>query len=377
MKYVIIINEVLTMTSEKRIKILHYLGMITLGLLALKFLSDLFGSELSLLFSAINTIVFPLGVALFVSYLLAPIVNIIEKKFKVPYRWLSISIVFIFMGLAFSLFVFLIGDLVYKQAVILFSEDWGKIITYIELLIEDNVELTAIYDNVKEYLSFENLSPFFFNVVGIVKGVTGLLVSVVLIPVFLFFLLHDKSKIFEGIISVIPKKKQFHIRELGKRADVVIEKYFNGKFIMMFLMSILFSIVFYIFGFGIRSLFFGFFLGFLDIVPYVGGFVGMLFPILYSFTVADDLMFAEYTFIAIIIANTIGQFLQGNILQPIIMGREVNLHPLLVLSSFIFFGALFGMTGIILAIPITGIIKISFEYFGELSEKKEIAKTKV
>ena len=365
------------MTSEKRIKILHYLGMITLGLLALKFLSDLFGSELSLLFSAINTIVFPLGVALFVSYLLAPIVNIIEKKFKVPYRWLSISIVFIFMGLAFSLFVFLIGDLVYKQAVILFSEDWGKIITYIELLIEDNVELTAIYDNVKEYLTFENLSPFFFNVVGIIKGITGLLVSIVLIPVFLFFLLHDKTKIFEGIISVIPKKNQYHLRELGKRADVVIEKYFNGKFIMMFLMSILFSIVFYIFGFGIRSLFFGFFLGFLDIVPYVGGFVGMLFPILYSFTVADDLMFAEYTFIAIIIANTIGQFLQGNILQPIIMGREVNLHPLLVLSSFIFFGALFGMTGIILAIPITGIIKISFEYFGELSEKKEIAKTKV
>ena len=83
-------------------------------------------------------------------------------------------------------------------------------------------------------------------------------------------------------------------------------------------------------------------------------------------------MFEEYTFIAIIVANFTGQFLQGNILQPIIMGREVNLHPLLVLSSFIFFGALLGMTGIILAIPITGIIKTSFEYFGELKEKKEL-----
>ena len=81
-------------------------------------------------------------------------------------------------------------------------------------------------------------------------------------------------------------------------------------------------------------------------------------------------MFNEFAFVAIIVGNFAGQFFQGNILQPIIMGREVNLHPLLVLSSFIFFGALFGMTGIILAIPITGIIKTSFEYFGELKNNK-------
>lgn len=360
------------MTSEKRIKILHYLGMITLFLLALKFLNDLFGKELSLLFSAMNTIIFPLGVALFISYLLSPIVNFIDKKLKIPYRWLSISIVFVFMGLAFSLFVYLIGDLIYTQAVEFFSNDWENIQVYIEGLIADHTEYQTIYDNITEYLSFDNLSPFFFNVVDIVKGLTGLLVSVVLIPVFLFFLLHDKTKIFEGIISVIPKKNQYHIRELGKRADNVIEKYFNGKFIMMFIMSVVFTIIFYVLGFGVRSFFFGFFLGFLDIVPYVGGFVGMLFPILYSFTVSDQLMFEEYTFIAIIVFNFTGQFLQGNILQPIIMGREVNLHPLLVLSSFIFFGALFGMTGIILAIPITGIIKTSFEYFGELKEEKEL-----
>jgi len=358
------------MASEKRIKILQILGIITLVLLSLKYLNELFGPQFHLLFSAINTIVFPLGVALFISYLLAPIVAILEKKFKIPYRWLSIAIVFTFMSLAFGLFVVLIGDLIYSQGVVFFSQDWVAITAQVDKFIADNAEFQTTYDNIKEYLSFENISPLFFNVVDIVRGVTGLLVSVVLIPVFLFFLLHDKTKIFEGIISVVPKKNQYHIRELGKRADVVIEKYFNGKFIMMLIMSIIFSIMFYVLGFGIRSLFFGFFLGFLDIVPYVGGFIGMLFPILYSFTISDQLMFNEFAFVAIIVGNFAGQFFQGNILQPIIMGREVNLHPLLVLSSFIFFGALFGMTGIILAIPITGIIKTSFEYFGELRDKK-------
>lgn len=361
------------MKNEKRIKVLQILGIIALTLISLKYLNELFGLQLRILFTAINTIIFPLGVALFISYLLAPIVDFFDKKLKIPYRWVSISIVFVIMGLAFSLFVYLIGDLIYSQAVEFFSKDWDSISIYIDDFIQSNAEFQTVYDSVKEYMSFDNLSPIFLNVVGILKGLTGLVVSVVLIPVFLFFLLNDKTKIFEGIISVIPKKKQFHLRELGKRADNVIEKYFNGKFIMMFIMSIAFTIVFYILGFGIRSFFFGFFLGFLDIVPYVGGFIGMLFPILYSFTVSDTLLFEQYTFIVIIVINFIGQFLQGNILQPIIMGREVNLHPLLVLSSFIFFGALFGMTGIILAIPITGIIKTSFEYFGELKEQKELS----
>ena len=208
----------LTMKNEKRIKILQILGIITLTLLSLKYLNDLFGSQLNILFSAINTIVFPLGVALFISYLLSPIVEFIDKKLKVPYRWLSISIVFIGMGAAFLLFVYLIGDLIYTQAVEFFSNDWDNIVDYIDAFIEDNDEFQAVYDSVKEYMSFDNLSPIFFNVVGILKGLTGLLVSIVLIPVFLFFLLNDKSKIFEGIISVVPKKYQFHIRELGKRA---------------------------------------------------------------------------------------------------------------------------------------------------------------
>ena len=360
------------MKKEKRIRVLHILGIIALTLLSLKYLNDLFGHQITILLSAINTIIFPLGVALFISYLLSPIVEFFDKKLKVPYRWMSISIVFIIMGLAFSLFVYLIGDLIYSQAVEFFSNDWESISDYIDDLIQDNAELQTAFDKVKDYLSFDNLSPIFFNVVGILRGITGLVVSVVLIPVFLFFLLNDKTKIFEGIISVVPKKKQFHIRELGKRADNVIEKYFNGKFIMMFMMSVGFTILFYVLGFGIRSFFFGFFLGFLDIIPYVGGFIGMLFPILYSFTVIDTLMFEQYTFAVIIISNLIAQFVQGNLLQPIIMGREVNLHPLLVLSSFIFFGALFGMTGVILAIPITGIIKTSFEYFGELKELEEL-----
>jgi putative permease len=83
------------------------------------------------------------------------------------------------------------------------------------------------------------------------------------------------------------------------------------------------------------------------------------------------MLFGEFSWLVVIIVNLIGQFLQGNILQPYIMGREVDMHPLLVLVSFIFFGALFGITGVILAIPITGIIRTTHRYFKELGHDDE------
>ena len=142
--------EVLIMKKDKRIKVLQILGIIALTLLSLKYLNDLFGHQIDILLSAINTIIFPLGVALFISYLLSPIVEFFEKKLKVPYRWLSISIVFVIMGLAFGLFVYLIGDLIYSQAVEFFSNDWDNISAYIDDLIQDNAELQPTFDKIKE-----------------------------------------------------------------------------------------------------------------------------------------------------------------------------------------------------------------------------------
>ena len=68
--------------NEKRIRTLQNLGIVDLILISLKYATDLFGTQISILFTAINAIVFPLVVALFISYLLAPIVKLIDKKVK-------------------------------------------------------------------------------------------------------------------------------------------------------------------------------------------------------------------------------------------------------------------------------------------------------
>lgn len=357
--------------NEKRVRTLQNLGIVALLLVSIKYANDLFGSQIDTLFTAVNAIIFPLGVALFISYLLAPIVKLFDKRIKK--RWISVIIVFFLLFIIIALFILLVGNMIYDQAQIFILSDWDDILLYIQNFSDNNERFADMYESISSYINLESVSEISINVFNIFKSFISILLSIVLIPVFLFFILNDKEKIFEGLIVVVPKKYKKNLRELGIRSNTIIEKYFNGRFTSMFIMSIFFTIIFFILGLGERSIFFGFTLGFLDIIPYIGGFIGMLLPLLYSFTVPGELLFGEWTFIAIIITNVIGQGLQGGILQPWIMGREVSLHPLLVLSSFIFFGSLFGVTGIILAIPITGTIKVSFEYILELKEaSKEI-----
>ena len=359
------------MTSEKRLKVLQNMGILTLALVSMYYLDLLFHPQLTVFRTAVNSIVLPFGIALFLSYLVEPLLRLLEKHVKLKNRLFNVIIVFVLLMLAMGGFLYFVGSIIYEQAISFFENDWDNILAWVTEFVESNPSIQSAYDSIRDYISFDNASPFIFNVVNIARSIGSFVIVLVLIPVFLFFLLKEKETIFQGIVSVVPKKYKHHTRELGQRANEVIQKYFNGRFLVMFIMSIVFTIFFMIVGFNFqRSLFFGFTLGFLDIIPYIGGFVGIMLPVLYSFTVAGELLLGEWTFVLLIAVNLILQGVQGNILQPYIMGKEVNMHPLLVLTSFIFFGSLFGITGVILAIPITGIIKASVQYFNELKEPK-------
>jgi putative permease len=360
------------MTNEKRLKLLQNLAIFVLVLVAMFYINELFHPQLVVFRTAVNSIVLPFGIALFLSYLVEPLLRLLEKHVKVKNRLINVIIVFVIMMVAIIVFLYFVGVIIYEQAVLFFENDWDNIVNWVTNYIEDNPSVQSIYESVRDYISFDNATPFIFNVVSIARSIGSIVLIVVLIPVFLFFLLNDKETIFEGIVGVIPRPYKSHVKELGIRANDVIQKYFNGRFLVMFIMSIVFTIIFLIFGFNLqRSIFFGFTLGFLDIIPYIGSFIGIMLPILYSFTVSGELLFGQWTFVALIVTNLILQGIQGNILQPYIMGKEVNMHPLLVLTSFIFFGSLFGISGVILAIPITGIIKASVQYFSELTDKEK------
>ena len=356
--------------KEKRIMLLINMAIFVLGLLALYLVREVFGNAISLFMSAFIAIVLPFSIALFVSYLMAPLFKLLEKRLHVKYRVVNIGIVFTGTAILMVIFVRFAGTLIYEQAIAFIENDWPNVVSFVDDFFEESPYFGSIYNWIQENVRITESDKITLDLLSIFQSITTVIITIVLIPVFLFFILYERTKIYESIMIVFPKKVRGHAIELTKRANRVVEEYFNGRFITMFVMAIFFTIVFFILGFRERSILFGFMLGFFDIVPYVGPFIAIILPVLYSLTETDTLMFGQFAPLAILIINIVGQMIQNNVAQPLIMGRETKIHPLLILSAFVFFTYLFGIVGLILAIPITGTIKTSIIYLKELYNEK-------
>ena len=385
---------------DKKIETIKILGIVVLSLVSFllvdSILDNYLVNTLNNMISASGVVLIPAAIALFISYLLSPIVKIVKNKLKIS-DYFAISIVYFFIIIIVGLFSWFAGEFI-MTAIKTFGENiWPSISGFIDNKITPNIDLNEIWSNISEQfmqdgeldfqliidklneINADNLLIGIFSVIGsFFSLLIGVIMTAILTPVFLFFMLKDKSLIFNIAIYPLPDKAESHIRELGRRSNIVIEKYFNGKFISMFIMSIVNAI-----GFGIIllvggmpfgtvlyiAILFGFILGFLDIIPYLGPFVGIILPVLY--VLAEPVEFyglhAIWTAIAILAFNFIAQAFQGNILQPIIFGKEVDIHPLIVLMSFLFFGALFGVVGVILAVPIAGVLRVTVDYVKEVN----------
>jgi len=353
----------------KPIQYLVYVSLVAAVLLTLYLFNLVFPDFVEKFSLAATSIILPFSIALFISYLMAPLFKILEKKLKFKIRFINTVIIFGVVGTLLFFFISYAASLIFAQTVSFIENDWPSVAETLGDFLERNAFAASIYDRLAELFSFERIGAGDIDIFSIFQSLTMIIITIVLVPVFLFFILNDKDRIYEGIVSLFPHKIRPHVIELLKRANRVIEQYFNGRFATMFVMSIVFIIVFWILGFKERSLLFGFMLGFFDIVPYVGPFIAMLLPVLYSLT-DDTLLFGEYAPVAIAITVIVGQLIQNNVAQPFIMGKETKLHPLLVLSSFVFFGYLFGIVGIILAIPITGMIRTTAHYLKELHAER-------
>ncbi|MFP4286799.1 MAG: AI-2E family transporter [Candidatus Izemoplasmataceae bacterium] len=350
--------------KEKRITLLVNLAITVLILLIIYLIRELFSNEISRFMTAFVAILLPFSIALFISYLVAPVFKLLEKRIKQKNRMLNTVIVFSAITVILIIFGRFAGLLIYEQGLLFLENDWPRIVTYFENLVSNDSIFSPMIEFILDRVTIGSSEPIRVDIYRIFQSITTIIITIVLVPVFLFFILNDRENIYESLLAIIPKKYRHHAIELTKRANKVVEEYFNGRFITMTVMAVVFTIMFFILGFDQRSVLFGFMLGFFDVVPYVGPFIAIILPVLYSLT-ETDLLFNEYAPIAILVFNIIGQMIQNNVAQPIFMAKETKIHPLLVLSAFVFFGYLFGVVGLILAIPITGTIKATIEYIKE------------
>ncbi len=186
-----------------------------------------------------------------------------------------------------------------------------------------------------------------------VFSTTGATLAVVVpipIIVFLLLLLKDKFRIFFKEVS---ERSNGLLLEVMARISKLSYKYLRGVLLVVVILGVLNSIGFLILGLKYAILL-GFLLGFLNIIPYVGVILGSIFPVIIALLTKDSAMYALGA-LGVCLGT---QFLENNIITPKIVGSSVSINPLASILALIGFGMMWGVIGMVLAIPIMGMLKI-------------------
>jgi predicted PurR-regulated permease PerM len=175
-------------------------------------------------------------------------------------------------------------------------------------------------------------------------------------PILAFYMLKDIERIKKSFWSLIPKSNRKEVKNLFKKIDEVLMGYLKGQLLVSFVVGVLSILGLYI----LKVRFFliiGLFAGVMNLIPYLGAIFGAIPAI---FIVSFKSLKA---ILAVLILFTIIQQLEGSLISPRIVGDKVGLHPIVIIFSLLAGGELLGIIGMILAVPIAGIIKVIIEHF--------------
>lgn len=301
--------------------------------------------EIVYFISTLFDILSPLFIGVLVAWLIRPIINFLEK-YKIN-RVVSLVIVYLVM--------ILIIYLCFVNFIPIFTEEFNEFIKVFPKIIDNFFNNITFLDT--KHLKSELLSTtnnFIINLgreipltfINIFKEISSFIISFIIS----FYLL--KSSVILSINSNLKRDTY----ELIIKINNILRNYVKGTLLSGFIIFISSTIMFYILDFD-NSIFLGLICGITNIIPFIGPYIGAIIPCLISFTKST-------TFgILIIVIIFIIQLIEGNIINPIIMKKSINMHPVISIMSVIVFGYFFGIFGMIFAIPLVASIKEIYCYF--------------
>jgi len=234
------------------------------------------------------------------------------------------------------------------------------------IYLPDHIDMTFISDWVHKHTN---------AVMSFVSGIGLNIWNIILIMFYMFFLLYYRDLVIHFYVSKFKSKERLDLAKdrFNKSLDL-IRGYIYGLVVLTLISAVMNYAVLQIFGLKF-ALFFAVFLAILNLIPFVGNPIGLVVIILFSIITKDNILIPLFIFIALFIMN----FLQDNVFRPWIVGDKLKMNAFAVFIAIIIGGMIWGVSGMILFIPITGVVKIILEskqehgvyaiFFSELPRK--------
>jgi predicted PurR-regulated permease PerM len=300
----------------------------------------------------------PLVWGIFFAFALYPIANWFEKK-RFPRGLAIVTGILIVTMIALAIFYLLLNQMV---GLIKEIPEIGENITH---------KLSRYYDELSLILGEEFFDPehktdvfsFFYpqdlNQTLFTTGKSLTLIGI--IPLYTFLMLYYKDFFTEFLIKFSFKNQEEVIHWVSDSGKV-IQSYLAGMIRVTGIVSVLAGIFFYVIGIEYFILFAAF-IAIMNLIPYVGVFISSVFAILYVFLTTDSFFYPFITFLTLWGI----QLFENNIITPIVVGSKVKVNALAVILAILAGGWLWGISGMVLFIPLTGILKITLERINKLS----------
>jgi predicted PurR-regulated permease PerM len=305
----------------------------------------------------------PFVLGIVIAYLLNPLVQYLTR-----WKGVNRSVVAVFILTMFTLVITLVLLLIVPPA----AREAGNLIekmpAYLDIVINwlrphiawAQQTLGDNYPENAETLIKENADKVLAGAGGIAAGlatggqaIAGFLTTLVLTPLVAFFMMKEWPRMTEWVENLIPRDETKMVRDLLRQIDRKISGFIRGQLTVAFFLGLLYAIALSIAGLNYGFLI-GLSAGVFSIIPLVGSTLGLIVSIVVAWFQSGDL-----SYVAIIAAIFFtGQFVEGNFLSPKLVGDSVGLHPLWVIFAVFAGGALFGILGMLLAVPVAAIVGV-------------------
>lgn len=322
----------------------------------------------------IQTVIIYLIIAVIFSMIANPIVEFLRKKLKFSNTLAVATTMGLFLLLIIGL-IMLFVPLITSQSTNLSLLDTKSIeARCVELynkldiyLSKHNIDIAKIgkESDITSKLNFNFLTDFFNSIIGTISSLGIGLVTVFFIS---FFFLKDKVQFIIGMKKILPDEHEDQILNSVEKTRLLLTRYFIGLLIQLTIITILYLIVLLIFGVE-NAIVIAFLCGLLNIIPYIGPFIASILAGILTMlsNIGSDFQTVVLpSTLYVIIGFFIVQLIDNNVSSPIIFSKSVNSHPLEIFLVILIIGILFGITGMIIAVPLYTILKvIGKEFFPE------------
>lgn len=305
---------------------------------------------------SLSTIITILLLSALIAYILDPVASYLEAKgmSRVYATIIIFLLFFIIIGItSWTLLPGLLGEL-YTLQQSLSLEDTSSLSKKVETFIGTNlgfinVENLEIEEKIRNALSLltDELLTILANLLSIIS-------FVVIVPFVVFFLLKDGRKMKKAFVHFVPNRYFEMTLNVLHKIDQQLGWYLRGQFTEAFVVGLLSVIALWLLDVQ-YFIIIGIFAGLANLIPYVGPVAGAIPAIVVTLVNGSEPVKVLY----IVVAFALVQLIDNVVLQPMVLSKSVNLHPLIIVFAVLIGGQFFGLLGMLLAVPAAGIIKVT------------------